>query len=297
MMKLIFLFLLSVTSFATLTPSGGSSSSGNATSIQSIPVSATSPTNNQCLVSTGTTWAPGSCSSGSGTVTSIQVAGSNNISCSGGPVTGSGTITCTGTLLAPKASPVFTGTIGTALADSVAVVTDSGGNLATAATTATEVGYVHNVTSAIQTQLNAKAPTASPTFTGTVTGTFSGGLTGNVTGFASAYTGFVDDGGIIIQTPTAITYPVIGYSSVSRNINSVVNSCLTGSVTVEFKICTSFGGAGTCTDITGCNSVTAGVTNCTGAQTLGAGTSLVAIISSVSTPSMCSIGVANFTRN
>ena len=33
----------------------------------------------------------------------------------------------------------------------------------------TEIGYVDGVTSAIQTQLNAKAPLASPTFTGTVT--------------------------------------------------------------------------------------------------------------------------------
>jgi hypothetical protein len=33
----------------------------------------------------------------------------------------------------------------------------------------TEIGYLDGVTSAIQTQLNAKAPTASPTFTGTVT--------------------------------------------------------------------------------------------------------------------------------
>ena len=34
---------------------------------------------------------------------------------------------------------------------------------------ATEIGYLDGVTSAIQTQLNAKAPLASPTFTGTVT--------------------------------------------------------------------------------------------------------------------------------
>jgi len=34
--------------------------------------------------------------------------------------------------------------------------------------TATELGYVDGVTSAIQTQLNLKAPLASPTFTGTV---------------------------------------------------------------------------------------------------------------------------------
>ncbi len=42
--------------------------------------------------------------------------------------------------------------------------------------TATELGYVDGVTSAIQTQLNAKAPLASPTFTGTVT--LPVGLTG-----------------------------------------------------------------------------------------------------------------------
>lgn len=34
----------------------------------------------------------------------------------------------------------------------------------------TELGYVNGVTSAIQTQLDAKAPTADPTFTGTVSG-------------------------------------------------------------------------------------------------------------------------------
>lgn len=42
--------------------------------------------------------------------------------------------------------------------------------------TATELGYVDGVTSAIQTQINTKAPTASPTFTGTVT--LPTGLTG-----------------------------------------------------------------------------------------------------------------------
>lgn len=42
--------------------------------------------------------------------------------------------------------------------------------------TATELGYVDGVTSAIQTQLDAKAPLASPTFTGTVT--LPVGLTG-----------------------------------------------------------------------------------------------------------------------
>ena len=38
-----------------------------------------------------------------------------------------------------------------------------------ASVSSTELGYLDGVTSAVQTQLNAKAPLASPTFTGTVT--------------------------------------------------------------------------------------------------------------------------------
>jgi hypothetical protein len=43
------------------------------------------------------------------------------------------------------------------------------GATALSAVSATELGYVDGVTSAIQTQLDAKSPLASPTFTGTVT--------------------------------------------------------------------------------------------------------------------------------
>ena len=45
----------------------------------------------------------------------------------------------------------------------------SSGKLAESTTTSTELGYVHGVTSAIQTQLDTKAPLASPEFTGTPT--------------------------------------------------------------------------------------------------------------------------------
>lgn len=51
------------------------------------------------------------------------------------------------------------------LTESRAVVTDGSGTLTSASTTATEIGYVSGVTSAIQTQLDAKAPSASPTLT------------------------------------------------------------------------------------------------------------------------------------
>lgn len=59
---------------------------------------------------------------------------------------------------APLAAPTFTGTV-------VLPSTTSIGDVS-----ATELGYVNGVTSAIQTQLDAKAPTADPTFTGTVSG-------------------------------------------------------------------------------------------------------------------------------
>lgn len=61
------------------------------------------------------------------------------------------------------ASPTFTGTVTLPSDTSI-------GNAS-----ATEISYLDGVTSAIQTQLNTKAPTASPTFTGS--STFSGVLT------------------------------------------------------------------------------------------------------------------------
>lgn len=58
------------------------------------------------------------------------------------------------------------------MAATQSVVTDTNGVPTTTGnggTTATEIAFVHGVTSAIQTQINTKAPSASPTFTGTVT--------------------------------------------------------------------------------------------------------------------------------
>jgi hypothetical protein len=56
-----------------------------------------------------------------------------------------------------------------AITASRALVSDSNGIPTHATTTSTEIGFVSGVTSAIQTQLTAKAPIASPTFTGTQT--------------------------------------------------------------------------------------------------------------------------------
>jgi hypothetical protein len=75
-------------------------------------------------------------------------------------------------------TPVIGAATGTSLqlsglTASEIVITDASKNLASAAVATypslTELSYVKGVTSAVQTQINAKAPIASPTFTGTVT--------------------------------------------------------------------------------------------------------------------------------
>ena len=48
-------------------------------------------------------------------------------------------------------------------------ITDSNGDLTQSTVTSTEAGYLAGVTSAIQTQVDLKAPSASPSFTGTIT--------------------------------------------------------------------------------------------------------------------------------
>jgi hypothetical protein len=76
----------------------------------------------------------------------------------------------------------------------------------------TEIGYLNGVTSAIQTQMDAKAPLASPTFTGTVSAaalTLSGDLTVNgTTTTINSTTLSVDDKNIVlgdVATPTDTT--------------------------------------------------------------------------------------------
>jgi hypothetical protein len=88
---------------------------------------------------------------------------------------------------APIASPTFTGTVSGITKSMVGLsnadnTSDANKPISTATQNAldlkqdkisgvsdTEIGYLDGVTSAIQTQINAKAPSASPTFTGTAT--------------------------------------------------------------------------------------------------------------------------------
>lgn len=59
------------------------------------------------------------------------------------------------------------------LTASRAVVSDASGKISASSVTSAEVGYLSGVTSSIQTQISAKAPSASPTLSGTIT--ISGG--------------------------------------------------------------------------------------------------------------------------
>ncbi len=82
----------------------------------------------------------------------------------------------------------------------------------------TELSYVKGVTSAIQTQLNTKAPTASPTFTGTVTiptpftlGAVSVTSTGTQLNYLNAATGTTGTAStnLVFSTSPALTTPTV----------------------------------------------------------------------------------------
>lgn len=104
---------------------------------------------------------------GSGTVTSVSIVTANGISGSVATATTTPAITLTLGAITPSAVQI------SGLTASEIVGTDASKNLVSLAVATypslTELTYVKGVTSAIQTQMNLKAPLASPTFTGTVT--------------------------------------------------------------------------------------------------------------------------------
>ena len=129
---------------------------------------------------------------------------------------------------APLASPTFTGTVtlpsgtvtSTMILDGTIANADINASAAidwtklgiSSTVSSTEIGYVDGVTSAIQTQLDAKAPLASPTFTGTVAAadlTLSGNLTVNgTTTTLNSTTMSVDDKNIelgSVASPSDVT--------------------------------------------------------------------------------------------
>lgn len=104
---------------------------------------------------------------GSGTVTSVSVVTANGISGTVATATTTPAITLTLGAITPSAIQV------SGLTASEIVGTDGSKNLVSLVVATypslTELTYVKGVTSAVQTQLGTKAPTAAPTFTGAVT--------------------------------------------------------------------------------------------------------------------------------
>ena len=211
-MKTIFFALLfSAVAFAGYSPLSG----GNATKLQGTPVGAGSPSDNQCLVYTvaGGDWAPGSCSSGTGIAGTWVTTG--NLVLTDGVNTASDS--------GFAATILTTNTLG----NSLAMVTDSSGNINTAAlTTAAEIGYVHGVTSAIQTQLGTKAPSTAPSFA--TSATFSYGT--------ASTTPYFDAGKNLVSssvTPTELGYVHNVTSAIQTQLNAKLastNPAVTGYV-------------------------------------------------------------------
>lgn len=89
-------------------------------------------------------------------------------------VGGDATISYDGNQFATSTNIAATGTISsTGLTASRAVYSDANKILSSSATTATELGYVNGVTSAIQTQLDAKAPNTIDYLVGTASGSLT----------------------------------------------------------------------------------------------------------------------------
>lgn len=140
------------------------------------------------------------------------------------------------------ASPAFTGTVslnGTAITATATELNVLAG--IPAGLTATELGYVDGVTSAIQTQLNAKAATASPTFTGTVglpAATVSDGVTTTAdndgTFSSGTYTPTPVGGNMkVITNSGAFTFAAPSAAGDYTLIVRILNSATAGAITLS----------------------------------------------------------------
>lgn len=113
-----------------------------------------------------------------------------------------------------------------------ALVSDGSGFVAAATTTATEIGYVNGVTSAIQTQLGLKAALASPIFTGNVV-------------LPTTTTGTLDQICFDFAAPGNATIPLVKKAPFGFTINSLLGGgTASGTISGELQI------AGT--PVTGC---------------------------------------------
>lgn len=120
---------------------------------------------------------------------------------------------------------------GSNLTGNRVLISNNSGKVAASDTTSTELGYVHGVTSAIQTQINAKAAdnavvklTGNQTIAGTKT--FSSTIAGSINGNAATVTNGVYTTGsqTINGTKTFSSSPLVPTAGVSDNTTKAVNT-------------------------------------------------------------------------
>lgn len=153
---------------------------------------------------------------------------------------------------------VFTSVTITGLTASTALIANSSKVVTSSSTTDTELSYVHGVTSAIQTQLTAKAPTDAPVFTTSVTTP--------VTANKALATGTA---GILVASTTTATE--LGYvAGVTSAIQTQLNS---KQATLTLPLTVANGGIGVSTLTTAYGTLCAGTTATGTVQTVSPGTS------------------------
>jgi len=179
---------------------GGTSSADN----QTIINSAYDPITRRLLTDS---------SSSAGSVTSVSVVTANGISGSVATATSTPAITLTLGAITPSAVQV------SGLTASEIVITDASKNLTSAAVATypslTELTYLKGVTSAVQTQINAKAPSTAPTFATSITGSY-----------LTASEILITDGSKNIVSAAVATYPSLTELTYVKGVTSAIQTQL-----------------------------------------------------------------------
>ncbi len=129
------------------------------------------------------------------------------------------------------------------LATSVALQSDGSGKVAASSVTSTELGYVSGVTSAIQTQIEAKAAGAASS-TDTALAVFSG--TGGKTLINSTVT--LSSAGVMVQTGTTGAFRMANLTTTQRDALTAANGMIIYNTTTDRPQCYV---AGSWTDMIG----------------------------------------------
>ena len=152
---------------------------------------------------------------GAGTVTTVSVVSANGVSGSVADATTTPAITITLGAITPSDVQI------SGLTASEIVITDASKNLASAGVATypslTELSYVKGVTSAIQTQINTKAPSTAPTFATSITGSY-----------LTASEILITDASKNIVSAAVATYPSLTELTYVKGVTSAIQTQFSG---------------------------------------------------------------------